>query len=60
MRWVRAPAAVGWQEVWTAEPMGQTVAPTGPTTLKVAQKAAPMARARPATVGERKAALEAN
>jgi hypothetical protein len=60
MRWVRAPADVGWQEVWTAEPMAQTVAPTAPTTLKVGQKAAPMARARQAIAGEQKAGSEAN
>ena len=43
-----------------ADRMAQTVAPTAPTMLKVAQTAAPTARARRETVGEPKAASEAN
>ena len=60
MRRVPELAAVGWEEVWTAEPMAQTEAPTAPTTLQVVQKAGPMARARREIAGEPKAGSEAN
>jgi hypothetical protein len=61
-----------WQEVSTAEPMAQTVAPMAPTMLKVAHRAVPTAQGRPETAaeptaqgrletaGERKAASAAN
>jgi hypothetical protein len=60
MRWVPGRAEAVRQEVSMADPMAQTVALTGPTPLKVAQKAAPMARARRETAAERKAGSEAN
>jgi hypothetical protein len=53
-------ADVEWQEVWTAEPMAQTVAPTAGTMLTVVRKAAPRARARQEIAGERMAEWEAN
>jgi hypothetical protein len=59
MSWVLGLADVRRREVWTAETMARTVLPTARTTLKLAQQAAPTARAPPETVGERKAVSEA-
>jgi hypothetical protein len=59
MRWSEL-GDVESQEVWSSEPMAQTVAPTALTMLTAAQKAAPMARARQETADERKAGSEAN
>jgi len=55
MRAVSALADRDWQEVWTAEPMAQTVAPRAPTTLKTEQMAGLKERARQETAGERTA-----
>jgi hypothetical protein len=71
MRWVSGLADAEWQEVWTAEPMGQTVAPTAPTILKAAHRPVPAlgrletageptSQGRQETGGERKAGSEAN
>jgi len=59
MRAVSALADRDWQEVWTAEPMAQTVAPTAPTTSKAARMAGPKERALQETAGERKAGSQA-
>jgi hypothetical protein len=59
MRAVSEPADGESQEVWTAEPKAQTVAPRAPTTLKAARMAGPKERAVQETAGERKAGSQA-
>ncbi|HMH26678.1 MAG TPA: hypothetical protein VK542_08870 [Gemmatimonadaceae bacterium] len=72
MKWVSGLPDAESQEVSTAEPMAQTVAPTAPTMLKAAHRPVPTAlgrletageptaQGRLETAGERKAGSEAN
>jgi hypothetical protein len=52
MIWVLGLADAEWQEVWTAEPMAQTVVPMARTMLKLEHKPVPTAQGRPETAGE--------